>query len=194
MKKGILIGIAIGTIATIGATSMAALNTVENFRSMNYGGFEHHKMMDFSERTEMKTLLKTGNYQEFVKNFKGEGHKPTKKQFDRRVAMYQAREAGDNVKFEKLREEMHQGRQTHRDEMEKVVESGDYNAFKKLAKERMGEITEDTFLKIQEMHKAREEGNLEKMENLRKELQASGSGMGRHEHRGMIGEHMGMYR
>lgn len=82
------------------------------------------------------------------------------------------------------------------EQMEKIMESGDYNAWKTQVGDRpvANMITEENFSKFVEMWKAREAGDTEKVNQLREELglpargqfrQGDGQGNGRGRHRMM---------
>ncbi|MBP7006954.1 MAG: hypothetical protein KBC44_03090 [Candidatus Pacebacteria bacterium] len=120
---------------------------------------------------------------ETYKSFSTEEQSAIKQAFEiRSTANEEARTVLEKagVDMDAMHEAMRKGRGAHHEEMEKIMESGDYQAFLKLTEgsPMADDITEAKFNKMVEAHKLMEAGDKEGAREIMDELGVGGKGFG----------------
>lgn len=120
---------------------------------------------------------------EIYKSFSADEQSAIKQAFEiRSTANEEARAVLEKagVDIEAMREAEMKGHKAHHEEMEKVMESGDYQAFLKLVEgsPMADDITEAKFNKMVEAHKLMKAGDREGAREIMDELGVGGKGFG----------------
>jgi hypothetical protein len=122
---------------------------------------------------ELKSALEAKDYDAFVEALP-EGKTFSEENFDLKAELYEAKQDGDDERVTELKVEMKAKREAQKEAIKQAVSGGDYGEFISLLEGRGENITEDHFEIIQEIHEAKEAGDIETVKELGQELKEGG--------------------